>query len=475
MRKTKILCTIGPASEDETVLSLLMEKGMNAARLNFSHGAQEDHLLKINNIKRLRKQKGLHISIILDTKGPEIRTGRFSVPEVALSEGQRYILTTDDIAADEERAGVTYRDLAKDVKPGDAILIDDGLVKLTVDEIRGNDIICTVRNSGVIKAQKGINIPDVKINLPSMTEKDVSDIKFGIENGVDYIAASFIRRAADVAAIREILDEAGSEIHIISKIENREGIENIDEIIDASDGIMVARGDMGVEIPEEQVPIVQKQIIRKCNEKGIPVITATQMLDSMIRNPRPTRAEVTDVANAILDGTDAIMLSGETAAGKYPIEALEMMNSIAVTAESELDYAQFQKRAQTRRSASATDAIGSSTCIAAREMDAKAIITPTSSGDTSFIVAKFRPKMRIIAPCYESSVARRLSICFGTEPLIIEKQSDPDAVYESAVQSSKDKGYVKNGDCVIITAGVPIMQRGNTNTMRIHFVGDKLI
>ena len=475
MRKTKILCTIGPASEDEKVMSLLMEKGMNAARLNFSHGKQEDHLIKINNIKRLSKEKGLHISIILDTKGPEIRTGSFSVPEVELSEGQRYILTTDDIVADEKRSGVTYKGLAQDLKPGDEILIDDGLVKLIVDKIEGNDIICIVMNSGVIKAQKGINIPGVKINLPALTEKDISDIKFGIENGVDYIAASFIRRAADVLEIKKILEDANANIHIISKIENREGIENIDEIIDASDGIMVARGDMGVEIPEQQVPIVQKQIIRKCNEKGIPVITATQMLDSMIRNPRPTRAEVTDVANAVLDGTDAIMLSGETAAGKYPIEALDMMNSIAVTAENELDYAQFQKRAQKMLSVSATDAIGGSTCIAAREMRAAAIITPTSSGDTPFIVAKFRPQIPIIAPCYESAVARRLSICFGAEPLIIEKQSNPDAVYESAVKEAKAKGYIKDGDCIIITAGVPIMERGNTNTMRIHIVGQKLI
>lgn len=476
MRKTKIICTIGPASEDEHILGALMDKGMNAARLNFSHGTQEDHAVKIARIKKLRAEKGLHIAIILDTKGPEIRTGEFAVPEVKLKEGQRYILTTDEIAGDNVRCSISYRGLPADVKPGDAILIDDGLVKLIVSEVQGADIICTVMNAGIIKAHKGINIPDVKINLPSLTEKDISDIKMGIANGIDYIAASFVRRAADVLDIRKILDAAGSDIHIISKIENREGIENIDAIIAVSDGVMVARGDMGVEIPEEQVPIVQKQIIRKCNQKGIPVITATHMLDSMIRNPRPTRAEVTDVANAIFDGTDVTMLSGETAAGKYPLEALEMMDGIARTAEREFDYNHVHIiRMQTTPLRSVADAIGRATCTAAREMNAKAIITPTRSGDTAFTVSKFRPRVPIIAPCYERSVARRVALCFGAEAILIAKGDNPDAVYESAVNAIKKKGYVHDGDCIIITAGVPLMERGNTNTMRIHTVGHKLI
>lgn len=476
MRKTKIICTIGPASESEEMLRELMKAGMDVARLNFSHGSRAEQLAKIDAIKKVRDELGLFTAILLDTKGPEIRTGKFKGGEAILEEGQKFTLSADERIGDSSGCSVTYKGLPNDVKSGDRILIDDGLISLVADKVSGSDIICTVENSGKVKNSKGINVPSVNINLPSLTEKDKQDLLFGIENGVDYIAASFIRNAEDVRGIRYFLDyNGGEEIRIISKIENREGLSNIDEIIAVSDGIMVARGDLGVEIPEEDVPIAQKEIIRKCNEAGKIVVTATQMLDSMMRNPRPTRAEITDVANAIFDGTDAIMLSGETASGRYPAESVHMMDKLACKTEAAIVYDDIHySRAETKKKGTITDTIGHCTCMAAKELGAKAILTPTSSGNTAFAVAKFRPETQIIAPTYSDHVARRLALCWGTSAIVIEKAEHQRDVYANAVNVPKEKGMLKDGDCVIITAGVPLLAQGNTNLMRIHIVGNKL-
>lgn len=475
MRKTKIICTIGPATESKDMIKQLINAGMNVARINFSHGVKEDHKGKIEAIKEAREELGTFTAILLDTKGPEIRTGRFAEPEVLLTEGQKFILTSDERIGDSEGCQISYAGLASDVKVGDKIRIDDGLIGLVVDEIKGNDIICTVENSGIVKNNKGINVPNVNIKLPSLTEKDKEDIVFGIENGIDYIAASFVRKKDDVLAIRKLLAEnGGDEIRIISKIENKEGLNNIDEIIEVSDGIMVARGDLGVEIPEEEVPLAQKMIIKKCNSLGKIVVTATQMLDSMMRNPRPTRAEVTDVANAIFDGTDAIMLSGETAAGKYPLESIRKMVDIALSTEAAMDCSYIRARIVDAKVDVVADAIGNCTVLAAGQVDAGAILTPTTSGKTAFLVAKFRPETPIIALTYQENVARRLSLCWGTTAIMIDEEEHSKEIYASSIAAVKEKGLVKDGDIVVITAGVPLFVRGNTNLMRIHRVGDQL-
>ena len=388
IKRTKIVCTLGPASEKEEVLRELMKSGLNVCRMNFSHGSHEEHKGRMDLVKKLREELGQPTAILLDTKGPEIRTGQFDVPEVLLEEGQTFTVTMKDVMGNKDMCTVSYKGLANDVKPGNTILIDDGLVGLTVKEINGDDIVCEVQNSGIVKNHKGVNVPGVKVNLPAITEKDRSDIEFGIEQGIDFIAASFVRKVSDVLAIREILEANNADhIKIISKIENQEGVDNLDEIIEVSDGIMVARGDLGVEIPTEEIPVVQKLMIKKCNEAGKPVITATQMLDSMMRNPRPTRAEVTDVANAIYDGTDAIMLSGETAAGKYPVEAVKTMATIAKRAEETMK----NKRDMINKSKNVTDAISYATCTTAMDLEARAILSSTSSGHTARMVSKFRP------------------------------------------------------------------------------------
>ncbi|MBQ9972514.1 MAG: pyruvate kinase [Firmicutes bacterium] len=475
MRKTKIICTIGPATESKDMIKQLIKAGMNVARINFSHGLKEDHKWKNEAIKEAREELGTFTAILLDTKGPEIRTGKFAEPEVLLTEGQKFTLTSDERIGDSEGCQISYAGLASDVKVGDKIRIDDGLIGLVVDEIKGNDIICTVENSGIVKNNKGINVPNVNIKLPSLTEKDKEDIVFGIENGIDYIAASFVRKKDDVLAIRRLLAEnGGDEIRIISKIENKEGLNNIDEIIEVSDGIMVARGDLGVEIPEEEVPLAQKMIIKKCNSLGKIVVTATQMLDSMMRNPRPTRAEVTDVANAIFDGTDAIMLSGETAAGKYPIESIRKMVDIALSTEAAMDCSYIRARIVDAKVDVVADAIGNCTVLAAGQVDAGAILTPTTSGKTAFLVAKFRPETPIIALTYQENVARRLSLCWGTSAIMIDEEEHSKEIYASSIAAVKEKGLVKDGDIVVITAGVPLFVRGNTNLMRIHRVGDQL-
>ena len=450
IKKTKIVCTLGPASENEETLRELIKNGLNVCRLNFSHGSHEEHKGRMDLVKKLREELNMPTAILLDTKGPEIRTGKFDVPEVFLEEGQTFTITMKDVIGDKERCTVSYKGLANDVKPGDTILIDDGLVGLTVKEVNNDDIVCEVQNSGIVKNHKGVNVPGVKVNLPAITEKDRSDIEFGIEQGIDFIAASFVRKVSDVLAIREILEENNADhIKIISKIENQEGVENLDEIIEVSDGIMVARGDLGVEIPTEEIPVVQKLMIKKCNEAGKPVITATQMLDSMIRNPRPTRAEVTDVANAIYDGTDAIMLSGETAAGKYPVEAVKTMATIAKRAEETMR----NRRDKINKSKNVTDAISYATCTTAMDLEAKAILSSTASGHTARMVSKFRPDCPIVATTSNESVRRQLALTWGVLPLMREKSANIDQVIVNSIEAAKTSNYVSKDDVVVITAG----------------------
>ena len=450
IKKKKIVCTLGPVSENEETLRELIKNGLNVCRLNFSHGSHEEHKGRMDLVKKLREELNMPTAILLDTKGPEIRTGKFDAPEVLLEEGQTFTITMKDVMGNKEMCTVSYKGLANDVKTGDTILIDDGLVGLTVKEVNGDDIVCEVQNSGIVKNHKGVNVPGVKVNLPAITEKDRSDIEFGIEQGIDFIAASFVRKVSDVLAIREILEENNAtHIKIISKIENQEGVDNLDEIIEVSDGIMVARGDLGVEIPTEEIPVVQKLMIKKCNEAGKPVITATQMLDSMIRNPRPTRAEVTDVANAIYDGTDAIMLSGETAAGKYPVEAVKTMATIAKRAEETMR----NRRTKINKSKNVTDAISYATCTTAMDLDARAILSSTASGHTARMVSKFRPDCPIIATTSDESVRRQLSLTWGVIPVMRNKSANTDQVIVNSIEAAKTAEYVNENDIVVITAG----------------------
>lgn len=477
MKKTKIVATIGPASSKEEVLKELFEKGVNVCRINFSHGNHEDHQKTINNIKKVRDEMDLPIGIMLDTKGPEIRLGSFKLDSVRLERGDIFTLTTREIEGDENIVSVSYKDLASDIKLGDRILIDDGLVELQVIEIVDNtDIKCRALNYGELKDHKGVNIPNVIVNLPALTEKDINDLKFGIKNDIDFIAASFIRKAEDVINIRKVLEENnGQGIKIISKIENREGVDNIDSILRVSDGIMVARGDLGVEIETEIMPLVQKDLIQKCNEVGKPVITATQMLDSMMRNPRPTRAEVTDVANAILDGTSCIMLSGETAAGKYPIKSVETMRKIAETTEEAINYKELLKEKSNITEDNTTNAIGRATCYTARDLDAAAIITATSSGYTSKAISKFRPKTPIIAATTSKSTMRKLSLDWGVYPVLTPKSEDTDDVINNSISAAMDGGYIKEGDLVVITAGIPVGISGSTNLIKVQTIGTVML
>lgn len=474
MKKTKIICTIGPSCENEDILREMMREGMNAARLNFSHGTHEEHVKKINLVKKLRAELNLHISLILDTKGPEIRTGRFTAP-VELEEGQKFTITTEDVMGSELICSVSYKGLPSDVVPGDQLLIDDGLIGLTIDEVQGSNLICTVNNGGTIKDYKSINVPGVQVKLPPVTDRDKEDILLGIAQGMDYIAASFVRKASDVAEMRKFLKENGGEhIRIISKIENKEGVDNLHEIVALSDAIMVARGDLGVEIPAEQVPIIQKKIIRLCNLQGKPVITATQMLDSMIRNPRPTRAEVSDVATAILDGTDAIMLSGETASGKYPVESVKQMFEIARVTEESLDYDSILQEKSKVKDTSITNAIGHATCTSAHGLKASAILTPTTSGHTAMVVSKFRPKAPIVAFTSSEQVARYLSLVWGVRPLVRVHVRSEEEVFREAIETSLKKGIVQEGDLVVLTAGAPMGVGGTTNMLRIHEIGNDI-
>jgi len=473
MRKTKIVCTIGPASESLENLKKLIDAGMNVARLNFSHGDYEEHGKRIENIRQASRETGKTVAILLDTKGPEIRTGKLKEEPIELVQDAFITLTTEEILGDANRVSVTYADLPGDVAVGSTILIDDGLIGLTVVDIQGTEIKCRIVNGGPIKSKKGVNVPGVKISLPGITEKDASDIRFGIEQGVDFIAASFVRKAADVMEIRELLERYDANyIQIISKIENQEGVENLDEILEVSDGLMVARGDLGVEIPAEEVPIVQKHMIKKCNRVGKPVITATMMLDSMQRNPRPTRAEASDVANAVFDGTDAVMLSGETAAGKYPVESVLTMARIAERTEENLEYREiFVRQAQSQQT-TVTEAISQAVANSALELDARAILTATESGYTARMVSKYRPKAPIIAVTPDERTIRRLSLVWGIVPIISESVHTTDELFDTAVNNAVAAGYVDLGDLVVITAGVPVGRTGTTNIIKVHQIGE---
>lgn len=475
MKKTKIVCTIGPASEDLETLIQLINAGMNVARLNFSHGDHEEHLNRIRNIREASKQTGKSVAILLDTKGPEIRTHDMKDGAIDLVQGSTLIVSMNEVLGTEEKISVTYSGLIDDVHVGSTILLDDGLIGLEVTEIRKEtgEIVTKVLNNGTLKNKKGVNVPGVSVNLPGITEKDAKDILFGIEHGIDFIAASFVRRASDVLEIRSLLEEnGGSHIHIIPKIENQEGVDNIDEILAVSDGLMVARGDLGVEIPTENVPLVQKLLIRKCNEAGKPVITATQMLDSMQRNPRPTRAEASDVANAILDGTDAVMLSGETAAGKYPVEAVKIMAKIAETAETALQHKEILSSLSKSSEPNMTDAICQSVAHTAINLDVDAIVAPTESGHTARMISKYRPKAPIIAITYDETTVRQLSLCWGVHPQLGQKVGSTDEMLDSAVTESINSGLVDRGDLIIITGGVPVGEAGTTNLMKVHVIGD---
>lgn len=472
MQKTKMVFTIGPASDSEEVLSKLIESGISAARLNFSHGTHEEHKLKIDLIKKLRQKYNKHISIIMDIKGPKIRTHNFKNHKVEIQKGSDFtIICGEEILGDETKCSISYEGLYKDVTEGNKLLVDDGLLELTIQSIEGNKIHCKAENHGFIGDHKGINVPNVSIKVPSITEKDKDDLIFGCEMDIDMVAASYIRKASDVLAVKKILEaNAGEHIQVFSKIETREGIDNIDEIIKFSDGIMIARGDMGVEIPIEQVPVVQKMIIEKCNNEGKPVITATQMLDSMIRNPRPTRAEVSDISNAIFDGTDAIMLSGETANGSYPIEAAQTMAKIAMATENKIDYTSCLKRKKKNGLASIADAISLSTCLTSSELNASAIITATQSGSTARTVSKHRPACLIIAVTPNEKVARGLALNYGVTPLLSKMFNSTDELIEESTKKSLEAGFVKKGDLIIIAAGVPVYYSGSTNMIEIHTI-----
>ncbi|SFQ97426.1 pyruvate kinase [Desulfoscipio geothermicus] len=474
MRRTKIVCTIGPASESVDILEKMIQAGMNVARLNFSHGSHDDHARRLAAIRRAAKNTGKNIAVLLDTKGPEIRLGYLEKEPVRLNAGSVVSLTTENIKGNEKILPVTYQGLPDDVKPGDRILISDGLIALRVQKVEGRRIDCLVENGGEITSQKGVNVPGVFVKMPAITEQDERDIIFGVEHDFDFIAASFVRTANDVLTIRKIIEDNNGHINIISKIENQESVKNLDEIIKVSEGIMVARGDLGVEIPPEEVPLIQKTIIEKCVQVGKPVITATQMLESMIHNPRPTRAEASDVANAILDGTDAIMLSGETAAGKYPVQSVETMARIAAHAESAIKYEEVLKNKRRVLSRTVTDAISHATVSTAQDLGAAAIITSTESGYTAQMVSKYRPRAPIIAVTPHYRVLRKLALVWGVHPLPVAHTRDTDSMIEAAVQVSLAAGLIKPGNLIVITAGVPVGVHGTTNLIKVHTVADIL-
>lgn len=475
MRKTKIICTLGPSTDKEGILEQLAIEGMDVARFNFSHGSHEEQKERLDRLKAIRARINRPIAALLDTKGPEIRIRDFSEGKVTLTEGQKFTLTTDEISGNEERVSITYKDLYKDVKPGDSILIDDGLIELEVEELEGSDIHCVVINGGVVSNKKGINLPGVNINMPFVSQKDKEDILFGIQEEFDFIAASFTRTADDVLEIRKILDEnGGRDLNIIAKIENQQGVDNIDSIIEVADGIMIARGDMGVEIPLEDVPVIQKKIINKVYNAGKQVITATQMLDSMMKNPRPTRAETTDVANAIYQGTSAIMLSGETAAGKYPVEALRTMVKIALRTESDIAYNKefsiFSRDHETK--IDMTTAISHATCMTAIDLGAKAIITVSRSGTTARMISKYRPGCMIVGCSPEEHTCRQLNMSWGITPVHIKEEYSMEILLLHATEAAERAGYVEKGDVVVLTAGVPLGRSGNTNLIKTTIVGE---
>lgn len=471
MRKTKIICTLGPASEDENVLRELFLNGMDAIRVNFSHGNHEEHKVRIGNARRIMSELNLNIPILLDTKGPEIRIGDFEDGFAELVKGQTFTFIHDDILGNNKQVSISYKALYEDLKLDDRVLIDDGLIELKVVEIINKDVVCEVCNSGILYNKKSVNVPDVNVNLPAITQKDINDLKFAITHDLDYIAQSFVRSAEDVLTVRKFLDDnGGSDIRIIAKIENRQGVENIEEIVNVSDGIMVARGDLGVEIPLEELPMIQRMLIEYCYKSGKLVITATQMLDSMIRNPRPTRAEVNDVSNAVYEGTSAIMLSGETASGKYPVEALKTMSKVSVATEESIDYWERFRQWRSDMVLSVTDAISHATCTTAMTLNVKNIITVTKSGTTARMISRFRPRCPIIAATTSKKVLRQLSLYWGVTPIYIDEAQSTDELFEICVDSARKEELVKSGDLVVITAGVPVGVEGNTNLLRVKIV-----
>ena len=471
MRKTKIICTMGPATDNIEVLESLVAEGMDVARFNFSHGTHEEQFARMERLREVRKKYNKPVAMLLDTKGSEIRVRDFKDGKINVSSGQKFTLTGRELLGDETIVSITYQTLANDVTVGKRILIDDGLIELTVDSVDGMDIHCTVQNDGVISNHKGVNVPGIHANMPYMSEGDKEDILFGIEQDVDFVAASFVRCGADVKQIRTLLDEnGGKDINIIAKIENGEGVENIDEIIEASDAIMIARGDMGVELPEEDVPIVQKLIIKKVYEAGKQVITATQMLDSMMKNPRPTRAETADVANAIYDGTSAIMLSGETAAGRFPVESLKTMVKIADRTELDIDYTKRFFGYDRTANPDITDAISHATCTTAHDLNARAIVTVTRSGRSARMISRYRPACDIIGGAVTEKVWRQLNMSWGIIPVLLEVKQDTFELFEHAIDVCKQENLVKKDEVVVITSGIPLGMSGTTNMIKVHVV-----
>ena len=471
MRKTKIICTLGPATDKKGVLRNLILRGMDVARFNFSHGDHNEHLQRLRNIEKLREELDVPVATLMDTKGPEVRIGNFKEKSVQLKAGQIFSLTTREIEGDETQVSISYSSLIYDVDPGIKILIDDGLIEMTIEEVTSTDIICRVKNNGVISDKKGVNIPGVHLSMPYISEKDRMDILFALDHEYDFIAASFVRTAEDVLEIRKMLNKHKSHAKIIAKIENLQGVHNIDEIIKEADGIMIARGDMGVEIPYEELPALQKKIIRKVYKSGKIVITATQMLDSMVKNPRPTRAEITDVANAIYDGTSAIMLSGETAAGDYPVDSLKAMVKITLKTETDIDY---KKRFDLREHISGldvTDAISRATVTIAHDLNAKMIVTVTTSGKTARMISRFRPQCHIMGCTTDPIICRQLNMSWGVTPLLIATEHDTFELFDHALQAVENAGYISKGELAVMTAGVPLGVSGTTNIVKVQAAG----
>ncbi|NLL00551.1 MAG: pyruvate kinase [Clostridiales bacterium] len=472
MRKTKIICTLGPSTDNDEIIKELIRLGMDVARFNFSHGSHEEHLKRFRKIEKYRNELKKPIATLMDTKGPEVRIGSFKDDKkVALKAGQKFILTTRDVEGDNTQVSVSYPSLIYDVDPGVKILIDDGLIEMTVEEVTTTDIICRVKNNGIISNRKGVNIPGVHLSMPYISERDRLDILFAIEHKFDFIAASFVRTAEDVLEIRKMLNKHNSQIKIIAKIENLQGVNNIDEIIREADGIMIARGDMGVEIPFEELPALQKKIIKKVYNSGKQVITATQMLDSMLKNPRPTRAEITDVANAIYDGTSAIMLSGETAAGDYPLESLRTMVKITIRTEADIDYKKRFIQREHLDELDVTDAISRATVTIAHDLDAKMIVTVTTSGKTARMISRFRPQCHIMGCTTDPVICRQLNMAWGITPLLIAVEHDTFELFDHALQAVEEAGYVTKGDLAVMTAGVPLGITGSTNIIKVQVVG----
>ena len=474
MRKTKIICTLGPSTDKDGVLRELIANGMNVARFNFSHGSHEEHKGRLDLLKSLREELGKPVAALLDTKGPEIRLKDFKNGTEMLEAGQTFTLTTRDVEGTKEICSITYKDLPQDVAPGGTIMLDDGLIKLQIQTVNDTDIVCTVLNNGKIKNKKGVNVPGVHLSMPYMSQRDKDDIIFGIEQGFDFIAASFVRTAQDVYEIRNLLNEYDSNIRIIAKIENREGVNNIDSILAAADAVMVARGDLGVEIDFTELPGIQKNIIERSFSFGKPIVTATQMLDSMIVNPRPTRAEISDVANAIYDGTSAIMLSGETAAGAYPVEALKTMSAIAERTEQEGFHLRGRTMDSNPGKISVSDATAHAACLTARDVNAAAIVTVSESGTTARLLSKYRPQQPIIACVMREQVQRQLSLSWGITPLMMSLAHSTDELIEMSTALAKENGFLHNGELAVVTAGVPVGISGTTNMIKIHMVGNCL-